>query len=95
MHDGKVYRLARIVDEDGQGVRIFVNRGSQIELVSATRGAKVTAWGGYGPRTPDGRRGPKLGGQFSGPLVDVAEVERLESCGCGNPLKAFRPPAWT
>jgi hypothetical protein len=53
MHDGTAYRLARIVDEDGQGVRVYVNRGSQIVEVSRAR-REGEAWGGFGPRTPDG-----------------------------------------
>ena len=90
--DGQVFRICRVHD-DGAGLRFYVNRGRVPSLLAAAPGLRITAWGGFGPRTPDGRRGPKLGAEFDGPLPDpIQSCERIDSCGCGNPLKTFRPP---
>lgn len=90
--DGTKLRIVRVHD-DGKGVRFYANNGPRVILIAAVAGMKVKAWGGFGPRQPDGRRGPKLGAVLDGALPDTfASLELLQSCGCGNPLKAFRPP---
>lgn len=90
--NGTKHRIVRVHD-DGHGVRFYVNDGPRVRLLAAAPGLKVKAWGGFGPRTPDGKRGPKQGAVLDGMLPPTfASLELLQSCGCGNPLKAFRPP---
>lgn len=90
--DGTKLRIVRVHD-DGKGVRFYANNGPKVVLIAAVPGMRVKAWGGYGPRNPDGSRGPKQGAVLDGSLpYTFASLELLQSCGCGNPLKAFRPP---
>lgn len=92
MRDGATIKPV-LVHDDGIGLRFYASRNGRVYLLAAASGLRIVSFGERPKRMAGQPRPDRLPVVFSGVMpAEIATVERLETCGCGSPLKAFRVP---
>jgi len=92
MADGAVLKPV-LVHDDGNGLRFYATRNGRVYLAAAAPGLRIISFGERPKRQPGQPRPDKRPVAFQGTVPwPITSVERLETCGCGSPLKSFRPP---